>query len=98
MAPADERADSTEVKGLQCSPDLKAIIQRAIGDRRKRYVDAAAMLAAIEARRNNAGGRASLPTSLKGKYVVFTGALSIPRREAASLVRRMCRRRSRLRR
>jgi NAD-dependent DNA ligase len=87
-ASADERADSTEVKGLQCSPDLKAVIQRAIGDRRKRYVDAAAMLAAIETRRNNARGRAALPTSLKGKYAVFTGALSIPRREAASLVRR----------
>ncbi len=85
---ADEKADSAEVKGLQCGPSVKAIIQRAIGDRHKRYIDAAAMLVAIETRNKDERSRIALPTSLNGKSVVFTGRLSMPRREAVSLAKR----------
>jgi hypothetical protein len=85
---ADERADSAEVRDLECSPGLKAVIQRAIGDRRKRYKDAAAMLEAIRRRHEQRRRRVPLPGSLRAKFIVFTGALSMPRRAAVSLAKR----------
>jgi serine/threonine protein kinase len=83
----DERAESADVKSLECSHDLKAIIQRAIGDRRKRYQDAAAMLAAIRERNEQRRRSAPFPNSLTGKFIAFTGALTMRRREAMSLAK-----------
>jgi NAD-dependent DNA ligase len=88
-ADAEAPVDSAVVKGLACAPPVKAIIQRAIGDRRKRYPDAAAMLAAMERTKTKERRRIPLPTSLKGKVIVFTGVLSrMSRRAAAALAER----------
>lgn len=87
---AESKVTSRGVKGLTCSPEAKSVIQRSIGDRRKRFADSREMLAALEqqessAKSNAKSGRVS---TLKGKRVVFTGNLSIPRAEAKRLLRR----------
>ena len=88
-ADPDEPVNSTDIKALSCGSHVKAVIQRAIGVRRKRYQDAAAMLGAIEGMHVEAPGRSPTPESLKGKFIVFTGALSgMSRREAAGLAKR----------
>jgi eukaryotic-like serine/threonine-protein kinase len=85
--PLDGPRGSAAMKDLKCSPPVKVILQRAIGDRRKRYPDAGGMLAALEARNRATRPRVRLPASLLGKTVAFTGALSaLSRREAAALV------------
>lgn len=77
----------SEVRDLPCSVDTKEIIQRCIAPRHDRYSDARAL---IEALRQRQGGNAAkkkrrLPVSLRGKSIVFTGKLSMTRREAAEL-------------
>ncbi len=73
-----------EVKSLPCSAAAKAIIQRCLGEKRKRFRDADELLAALEDR---------IPTpqtirvsSLAGKHVVFTGEMAMVRAEARRLV------------
>jgi hypothetical protein len=73
---AHEKADSVDVKALECTPGLKAIIQRSIGERRKRYKDAAAMLVAIEGTNEQETNPVRLPKSLADMCVVFTGVLN----------------------
>jgi serine/threonine protein kinase len=86
----EDPVDSTDIKALTCGAHVKAIIQRAIGDRRKRYQDAAAMLAAIDGMGIEQPSRTSIADSLKGKFVVFTGPLSaMNRREAGALAKRV---------
>jgi NAD-dependent DNA ligase len=75
------------VKEFACSARMKSIIQPAIGQRHKRFPDAAAMLAAFD-RPSRKSQRASSPSSLAGKVVVFTGVLSMRRHEAARRARR----------
>jgi len=72
---------------LPCTPEAKAVIQRCIGERRKRFADAGEMLAAFEQHASAAAKPASV-RSLKGKRVVFTGPLSIPRAAAQRLVKK----------
>lgn len=74
------------VKELPCSSQAKAVIQRCIGPRRKRFQDAARMLDAL--RKQEPAAKRSRINSLAGQRVVFTGALRIPRSEAKKLVRR----------
>jgi hypothetical protein len=81
-----QRFDTRDVAELRCSDQLKGIIQRAIGERRKRWSDAEALLHALEA--DPPVVRASRLKSLKGLRLVFTGRLSINRAEAARLARR----------
>jgi hypothetical protein len=76
----------TDVAALDCSPVTKAIIQRAIGKRRKRWPDAAAMLRAFEGPNGMESVYHDLD-SLDGKIVVFTGRLKMLRSKAAHLVR-----------
>jgi len=73
-----------EVKGLRCSAAAKAIIQRSIGEKRKRFRDADELLAALE--RKIAMPHTLRVTSLTGKRVVFTGGMDIKRSEARKLV------------
>jgi protein kinase-like protein/type III secretion system-like peptide-binding chaperone/BRCA1-like protein len=87
-AHVEQRPHGIDVKRLTCSPAVKVIIQRAIGDRRKRYENAGAMLAAIERRTDNHRVRIRPPRSLAGKAVVFTGPLSTMTRKAASALAR----------
>lgn len=74
-----------QVKALRCSAELKAVIRRAIGESGERYRDALEMIAGIEAPGSVPTGGV---TTLSGKQVVFTGRLSMPRREAERLVSR----------
>jgi serine/threonine-protein kinase len=83
----ESQPTAEDVKGFSISAPLKAILQRAIGPRHKRYRDAGEMLAALESR-GHAFRRLRPPNSLKGKRVVFTGKLAgWTRRRAADLAR-----------
>jgi serine/threonine protein kinase len=84
---AESRVTAARVKKLACSADAKSVIQRSIGDRRKRFSDSREMLEGLEKQESEAR-RISRVSTLKGKSVVFTGGLSIPRAEARRLVRR----------
>jgi serine/threonine protein kinase len=64
---AEEKADSADARNLHCSRGLKAVIQRSIGDRRKRYIDAAAMIETVRGRNDQHRSRVSLPRSLRAK-------------------------------
>jgi serine/threonine-protein kinase len=70
------------VRKVPCSDATKAVIARATGDRSNRFESAMAMAGAL---RGEAPVHASRPRSLRGRCVVFTGQLSVPRREAIGL-------------
>jgi len=83
---ARARIRTPDVRMLACSDQLKEIIYRCIGERRKRYESADEMIAAL---------RAPAPVlkpgvlrTLKGIHLAFTGFLSKPRREAIRAARR----------
>jgi serine/threonine-protein kinase len=83
---ARARVRTPDVRRLACSDQLKEIIYRCIGERRKRYESADDMIAAL---------RAPAPVlkpgvlrTLKGVHLAFTGFLSKPRREAIRAARR----------
>jgi serine/threonine protein kinase len=82
------RLTPAQVKTLACSAWAKAVIQRCIGERRRRFANAAEMLKAMEKPRPNASSGRTVVRSLQGKRVVFTGRLKMPRKKAASLVKR----------
>jgi NAD-dependent DNA ligase len=84
---AERRVTTRRVKSLACSPEAKSVIQRSIGDRRKRFADSREMLAGLE-RQESQARRGSRVNTLVGKRVVFTGSLSMPRAKAKRLVRR----------
>ena len=73
-----------QVKSLSCSPAAKAIIQRCIGEKRKRFRDADELLAAFQEKA--AAPRTMRVATLAGKHVVFTGGMKIKRSEARRLV------------
>jgi serine/threonine-protein kinase len=75
-----------EIRQLACTDDLKEIVYRCIGERRKRYETADEL---IEALKNPpALPRAGRLSTLKGVHLAFTGILSRPRREAKAAARR----------
>jgi hypothetical protein len=73
-----------EARNLSCSAETKAIIQRCIGEKRKRFGNASEVLAALEGK--VAGPRRVRVSSLLGKRVVFTGRMAIRRAEARLLL------------
>ncbi len=78
---ARARIRPVEVRRMGCSDQLKEIIYRCIGERRKRYESADEMIEALRtppARLNHGVSR-----TLKGVHLAFTGILSRTRREAA---------------
>jgi NAD-dependent DNA ligase len=81
------KVTAKEVKTLACSAHAKSVLQRCIGQRRKCFASAAEMLAALGAR-GQAPGRPARVRSLRGKRVVFTGGLSMPRAAAQKLARK----------
>jgi serine/threonine protein kinase len=83
---ADRRIRTSDVRGLDCSDQLKEIVYRCIGERRKRYENADEMIEAL--RRRPTLLRAGGTRSLKGVHLAFTGILSRPRLEAARAARR----------
>jgi hypothetical protein len=84
---AEPMVTTRRVKSLACSPEAKSVIQRSIGDRRKRFSDSREMLAGLQ-RQEPGSASGSRVRTLQGKRVVFTGSLAVPRAEAKRLVRR----------
>src|SRR5688572_7298110 len=83
---AGARVRTPEVRRLPCGDDLKEIIYRCIGERRKRYESADELIAALR------NPPASLETgalrSLEGVHLAFTGILTKTRKEAARAAKR----------
>ncbi|HEY6866052.1 MAG TPA: protein kinase [Candidatus Eisenbacteria bacterium] len=78
---ARTRVRTGDVRRLPCGDDLKEIIHRCIGERRKRYESADELIEAL--RHPPAPLRPGTVRSLKGVHLAFTGILSRPRIEAA---------------
>ena len=83
---ARERIRTGDVRRLPCGDDLKEIIHRCIGERRKRYESADELIAAL--RRPSAPLRPGVLRSLKGIHLAFTGILSRRRSDAIAAARR----------
>jgi serine/threonine protein kinase len=83
---ARARIRTPEVRGLPCSDQLKEIIYRCIGERRKRYENANELIAAL--RTPPASLKTGMLRTLKGVHLAFTGILTRKRREAALAAKR----------
>ena len=83
---ARERVRPQDVRQLACSDQLKEIVYRCIGERRKRYESADELIAAL--RTPPAVLKAGVLRSLKGVHLAFTGILSRRRAEAIAAARR----------
>ena len=83
---ARARIRTSEVRGLPCSDQLKEIIYRCIGERRKRYENANELIAAL--RTPPASLKTGVLRTLKGVHLAFTGILTRKRREAALAAKR----------
>jgi serine/threonine-protein kinase len=83
---ARARIRTGEIRLLPCSDQLKEIVYRCIGERRKRYETADELIEAL--RTPPASLRAGRLRTLKGVHLAFTGILSRPRREAQAAARR----------
>jgi serine/threonine-protein kinase len=83
---AQSRIRTPEVRRLVCSDELKEIIYRCIGERRKRYESADELIDAL----SSPPARLAPGTlrTLKGVHVAFTGILRKTRREAMRAARR----------
>jgi BRCT domain type II-containing protein len=83
---ARSRIRTHDVRSLTCTDQLKEIVYRCIGERRKRYETADELINAL--RTPPALLRAGVLRTLKGVHLAFTGILSKRRREAIRAARR----------
>ena len=83
---AATRIKAREVRHLECSDQLKEIIYRCIGERRKRYQTADELIDALRTR--PATLKAGVLRSLRGVHLAFTGILTRHRDEAVKAARR----------
>jgi serine/threonine-protein kinase len=83
---ARKRIRTSEVRGLTCSDQLKEIVYRCIGERRKRYESADELIAALSQR--PAALKPGALRSLAGVHLAFTGILSKRRSVAVRAARR----------
>ncbi len=83
---ADRRIGTADVRRLDCSDELKEVVHRCIGERRKRYESADELIEAL--RKRPAALRSGGLRSLKGVHLAFTGVLRRPRADAARAARR----------
>jgi serine/threonine protein kinase len=83
---ARSRIKASDVRRLPCSDQLKEIIYRCIGERRKRYETANELIEALRTR--PATLKPGVRRTLKGVHLAFTGILSKPRVEAIRAARR----------
>ena len=83
---ASARIRPSEVRRLPCSDELKEIVYRCIGERRKRYDSADELIAALN--HPPARLRSGALRTLKGAHLAFTGILSRKRRDAIKAARR----------
>lgn len=80
---------AADIRNLPCSPTIRAVLARAIGERANRFDCARAMADALKSgARAAAPARPARPRSLSGRNVVFTGRLGIPRAKAVTLARK----------
>jgi serine/threonine protein kinase len=77
---ARSRITTRDVRQLDCSDQLKEIIHRCIGERRKRYETADELIEALRTR--PAVLKAGVLKTLRGVHLAFTGILSKTRKEA----------------
>jgi serine/threonine-protein kinase len=83
---ARERIHTGDVRRLACSDQLKEIVHRCLGERRKRYESAEEMIAAL--RNPPPSLRSGALRTLEGVHLAFTGILAKPRKVAARAARR----------
>jgi serine/threonine-protein kinase len=83
---AKERIRPPDVRGFRCSDQLKEIVYRCIGERRKRYESADEMIEAL--RHPPAELKAGVLRTLKGVHLAFTGILTRRRHDAVIAARR----------
>ena len=83
---ARTRVRTHEVRRLACSDQLKEIVYRCIGERRKRYESADEMIDALQ--HPPATLRSGVLRTLKGVHLAFTGILTRRRSEAVRAARR----------
>jgi serine/threonine-protein kinase len=83
---ASVRVRTSEVRHLACSDEMKEIVHRCIGERRKRYESAGELIEALNLAPKSL--RAGVLRSLRGVHLTFTGILSKPRIEAARAAKR----------
>jgi serine/threonine-protein kinase len=80
------RVRTGEIRGLRCTDQLKEIVYRCLGERRKRYESADEMIEAL--RHPPAALTPGVIRSLKGVHLAFTGIMSLKRRDAIRAARR----------
>lgn len=83
---ARTRVRTGDIRKLACSDQLKEIIHRCIGERRKRYESADELIAALRTR--PAALKAGVRRTLKGVHLAFTGILTKTRAEATKAATR----------
>jgi serine/threonine-protein kinase len=83
---ARERIRPFDVRKFSCSDELKEIIHRCIGERRKRYESASDLIDALNTPPKKL--RSGVLSTLKGAHLAFTGILTKPRKEAAKAAKR----------
>lgn len=83
---ASARVRAPEVRKLPCSDNLKEIIYRCIGERRKRYDSATELIDALT--NPPAPLKSGAIRTLKGAHVAFTGIFSKLRREVERAAKR----------
>ena len=83
---ARARIRPSDVRALPCSDQLKEVIYRCIGERRKRYESADELIAALRTR--PVPLKSGVLRSLKGVHLAFTGILSRRRSEAIAAAKR----------
>src|SRR5207302_9657549 len=83
---ARTRIRTHDVRTFECSDDLKEIVYRCIGERRKRYDSAKELIDALQ--QPPARLRLGVLRSLKGVHLAFTGILAVHRRDAIRAARR----------
>jgi serine/threonine-protein kinase len=83
---ARERIHTGDVRRLACSDQLKEIVHRCLGERRKRYESAEEMITAL--RNPPPSLRSGALRTLEGVHLAFTGILEKPRKVAARAARR----------
>jgi serine/threonine-protein kinase len=83
---ARARMRAGDVRRLACSDQLKEIVYRCLGERRKRYESADELIEAL--RLGPAELKVGILRSLKGAHVAFTGIFTKPRRDVARAAER----------
>lgn len=86
LGDASSRIRTGDIRGLQCSDQLKEIVHRCLGERRKRYESADEMITALRTRPEPL--KTGVIRSLKGVHITFTGIFEKTRAQVAQAARR----------